>query len=154
MKGLAGVPARRGFLWRMAERQRAAVVLPVAAEAGRIAAGWVQRHQPQGGAAMFVAGDMAEPVVRRFVEAMYQRGWSLNVCGDAEAAVESVAAAPARWALVAVFEGGEEVWPDLVARVPGCAMMRLHVVPGDRIARVDLRNAALFPRGMRPEAAG
>lgn len=151
MKGLAGVPSRQGFLWRLAERERAARVLPPAAEAGRIAAGWMQWHQPEGDAALFVAGDMAEPAVRRFAGAMFRRGWSLDICGDAEAAVESVAAAPARWALVAVFEGGDEVWSDLVARVRERAMMRLHLGVGDRITRVELRNAALFPRGLRPD---
>ena len=149
-----GAGPRRGFLWRRA--MRGAVLAARPGEAEVATRRWVQMYQDsqRDGATLFVIGPAGDGATRRLVQAMFRRGWSVDICDDADAALASVSERPERWGLLVVIAcgGGDgEVWDELRAALPDHPAMRLHVAPAGTVARVDLFNAGRFPRGLRPE---
>ena len=158
-----GLP-RRGFLWRSAQSRAggpgggAALAVRPGGD-GLPAAGWIQRYRDphSDGATMFVIGSAGDTAVCRLATAMFRRGWSLDICGDAEAALASLASRPERWAFVAVFLRADdataesaEIWDELGQLLPRHPAMRLHLNASGGVVRVDLANPAHFPRGLTP----
>jgi len=165
--------AKAGFLWRMVERRRAEAAGPsrpparplscgAAGGAGQGTAAWVQMHGAAG-RSVFVIGPVGDAAVRRFALAMHGRGWSVDLCDDAEAAVASVTGRPRGWHMVALFGSAgdfgplwDEAWDELCAAVPALPLLRFHR-EGGVVRRIDLRNMRDMPRslpGLQRSAAG
>lgn len=127
-------------------------------EGGTASTRWVQHYHPRQSVpetTLFAIGAQSDPRVARFLSYLHRRGWSMDVCDDADAAIASLVMAPARWGLIVVFasrrEDHGECWDDLHALLPHRPLMRVHLGTAAHPARVEFGKGAGFAlaRGMR-----